>query len=105
MAFRKYKADEIRNSMATAGIHNIEFLSTLKQWVQSGQPFSGEIFIEDQNKYLIYQLDRQRNTMVKFSDTSQIEHKMIPKSSNKIGRNELCPCGSGRKFKYCCGSV
>lgn len=22
-------------------------------------------------------------------------------SNNKIGRNELCPCGSGKKFKYC----
>jgi uncharacterized protein len=22
----------------------------------------------------------------------------------KIGRNELCPCGSGKKFKTCCGS-
>ncbi len=21
----------------------------------------------------------------------------------KIGRNELCPCDSGRKFKKCCG--
>ena len=21
----------------------------------------------------------------------------------KIGRNETCPCGSGRKFKNCCG--
>lgn len=21
---------------------------------------------------------------------------------NKIGRNDMCPCGSGRKFKYCC---
>jgi hypothetical protein len=20
----------------------------------------------------------------------------------KIGRNELCPCGSGRKYKHCC---
>ena len=23
-------------------------------------------------------------------------------SANKIGRNELCPCGSGKKFKRCC---
>ena len=23
-------------------------------------------------------------------------------STPKIGRNELCPCGSGIKFKYCC---
>jgi hypothetical protein len=22
---------------------------------------------------------------------------------NRIGRNELCPCGSGRKYKRCCG--
>lgn len=22
----------------------------------------------------------------------------------KVGRNDLCPCGSGRKFKHCCGS-
>lgn len=25
-------------------------------------------------------------------------------SSGKIGRNELCPCGSGKKFKKCCGA-
>lgn len=23
----------------------------------------------------------------------------------KIGRNELCPCGSGRKYKKCCGAT
>ena len=23
----------------------------------------------------------------------------------KIGRNDLCPCGSGRKYKHCCGSA
>jgi uncharacterized protein len=22
----------------------------------------------------------------------------------KVGRNEPCPCGSGRKYKRCCGS-
>jgi uncharacterized protein len=27
-----------------------------------------------------------------------------PVRSAKIGRNALCPCGSGRKFKKCCGS-
>ena len=23
---------------------------------------------------------------------------------NKIGRNEPCPCGSGKKYKKCCGA-
>ena len=22
----------------------------------------------------------------------------------KIGRNDPCPCGSGKKYKFCCGS-
>jgi hypothetical protein len=25
-------------------------------------------------------------------------------SSQRVGRNELCPCGSGKKFKKCCGA-
>ena len=27
----------------------------------------------------------------------------FPASTGKIGRNARCPCGSGLKFKYCCG--
>jgi uncharacterized protein len=27
-----------------------------------------------------------------------------PRRSQKIGRNEPCPCGSGRKYKKCCGA-
>lgn len=26
-------------------------------------------------------------------------------SSKHIGRNELCPCGSGKKYKHCCGKL
>ena len=26
------------------------------------------------------------------------------KSSDKVGRNDLCPCGSGKKYKKCCGA-
>ncbi len=27
----------------------------------------------------------------------------IKREQAKVGRNELCPCGSGKKFKQCCG--
>ncbi len=27
----------------------------------------------------------------------------VPKARVKVGRNEQCPCGSGKKFKRCCG--
>lgn len=26
----------------------------------------------------------------------------MPTVSNKVGRNDLCPCGSGKKYKKCC---
>ena len=26
-----------------------------------------------------------------------------PAGSRKVGRNEPCPCGSGKKYKKCCG--
>ncbi|SCY86297.1 preprotein translocase subunit SecA [Alkaliphilus peptidifermentans] len=26
------------------------------------------------------------------------------KKENEVGRNEVCPCGSGKKYKKCCGS-
>ncbi|SPB15526.1 yecA family protein [Caballeronia novacaledonica] len=26
------------------------------------------------------------------------------RTSEKVGRNEPCPCGSGRKYKHCCGA-
>jgi uncharacterized protein YecA (UPF0149 family) len=27
-----------------------------------------------------------------------------PKPLDKIGRNDPCPCGSGKKYKKCCGA-
>jgi preprotein translocase subunit SecA len=31
------------------------------------------------------------------------KQKPVQASSRKIGRNEPCPCGSGKKYKKCCG--
>lgn len=29
----------------------------------------------------------------------------VKPTAQKVGRNEPCPCGSGKKFKHCCGAV
>ena len=31
------------------------------------------------------------------------KRSMIVVKGKKIGRNEPCPCGSGKKYKQCCG--
>ena len=37
------------------------------------------------------------------SDLEKLLNPPRPVQSEKIGRNDPCPCGSGKKFKKCCG--
>ena len=34
----------------------------------------------------------------------QMQQKQVQRSGDKIGRNEACPCGSGKKYKRCHGA-
>lgn len=56
-----------------------DWLYELPQW--------DEIFTEEQKKEL-YKEQKKSGTVVK---------------GPKIGRNDPCPCGSGKKYKHCCG--
>jgi preprotein translocase subunit SecA len=38
-----------------------------------------------------------------FSDTRELQKQMPVKVEQKIGRNDPCPCGSGKKYKNCHG--
>ncbi len=33
-----------------------------------------------------------------------VKKRPIVRASDKVGRNDPCPCGSGKKYKKCCGS-
>jgi hypothetical protein len=37
------------------------------------------------------------------ADRIQPDNRALPRHS-KVGRNDPCPCGSGKKYKKCCGS-
>ena len=56
-----------------------DWLYELPQW--------NDIFTEEKRKEL-YKEQKKSGTVVK---------------PHKIGRNDPCPCGSGKKYKYCCG--
>jgi len=40
---------------------------------------------------------------VESSGDSDEGEKPRQRKSDKIGRNDPCPCGSGMKYKKCCG--
>ena len=58
-------------------------------------------------------LKRIKNDLIKFllniniviSEKNENERENINEKSKKVGRNEKCPCGSGKKYKFCCGSI
>ena len=56
-----------------------EWLYNLEQW--------NDIFSEEKRKEL-YKEQKRSTTIVK---------------EKKVGRNDKCPCGSGKKYKHCCG--
>ncbi len=56
-----------------------EWLYTLEQW--------NSILTPERQKEL-YKEQKSSTTIVK---------------DKKVGRNDPCPCGSGKKFKHCCG--
>ena len=56
-----------------------EWLYTLPQW--------NDILPEDKRKEL-YKKQKKSGTVI---------------VGKKVGRNDPCPCGSGKKYKFCCG--
>ncbi len=38
-----------------------------------------------------------------FADGEMVKKKPVKRETAKVGRNEPCPCGSGKKYKKCCG--
>ena len=56
----------------------------------------------DKNKQETKQLSAQIGMLMK-QGKKPIMVQQTPVKHKKIGRNEPCPCGSGKKFKNCCG--
>ncbi len=38
-----------------------------------------------------------------YSDGEPVKPETFKRENPKVGRNEPCPCGSGKKYKKCCG--
>lgn len=45
--------------------------------------------------------DPNRNISTRLAQ--YLHHTGQPRKTGKVGRNETCPCGSGKKYKKCCG--
>ena len=57
------------------------------------------VHLEQDRSFIGDQIDDDSMTV------NQVPEKIVPiHSDDKVGRNETCPCGSGKKHKKCCGT-
>ncbi|MDR3515667.1 MAG: YchJ family protein [Azospirillaceae bacterium] len=68
-------------------------------WVEFVARFSldGKEYLHHESSRFLYRLDRWW-----YSDGIMGPR---PRAVTKVGRNDLCPCGSGKKYKKCCGAA
>ena len=68
--------------------------------------------IQDETVRRLYSVRLQKNEEVKRQRVANVTSESVggdgtvkkqPRKVKKIGRNEPCPCGSGKKYKNCCG--
>ncbi len=59
---------------------NAQWLYELEEW---------EPLLTKEKRAELYKIEKSSKTVVK---------------PPKVGRNDPCPCGSGKKYKFCCGS-
>lgn len=61
-------------------------------------------FLTEEGPQIHHELSQfhKRDGVWYYSDSSQPSQTVV-RVSPKVGRNDPCPCGSGKKYKKCCG--
>ena len=99
--------DHLRESVSLRGYANED---PLQAYVREGfQMFDAMLdsISKDITLYLLKAEIRQnlevKQVKGRTNDSKDASPKKTVKNGKKVGRNDPCPCGSGRKYKQCCG--
>jgi preprotein translocase subunit SecA len=61
---------------------------------------------EEKNKITSTKQDMENKSSFNgLPKSKQMQPKDNPETWGRVGRNQTCPCGSGKKFKHCHGSL
>ena len=106
--------DQMSSLRQSIRLQSYAQLNPLREYQEIGyEMFTNMIAsIEDDVVQLInraqVQQNLQREEVAKPTGTSGGSDEPVKrrpvKAADKVGRNDPCPCGSGRKYKHCCGA-
>ncbi len=98
----------MRNWSRNSEWHKLEVIET-----NDGGPDDSEgqvEFIAHYSEKGVKKIHHERASFIKedntwfFKDAETIKPQQYIRPTPKVGRNEPCPCGSGKKHKKCCGA-
>ena len=105
----EYKREGLRQfQQMLAGINDkFTDLFFKARWVQRealNRIWSGQSAEHEQVDPSLAKFDQQREAALQSLQQQSAERpKPIARTKAKVGRNDPCPCGSGKKYKKCCG--
>lgn len=84
-------------------MHVSNFANNTPHWVLKGH-YPDELYSKNPIDFAdpSFRKDIDNQISGRFPDYKP--HELWNKIDNKVGRNDLCPCGSGLKYKKCCGA-
>jgi preprotein translocase subunit SecA len=87
------------------GLHAVGGRDPLMMYKQEGQAtFHGLLAgITHDVVHLIYRVGIKKEEAPAKSPMAQAAQRNEAAATKKVGRNDPCPCGSGKKYKKCCG--
>lgn len=62
-----------------------------------------EVRAENRKEDFASSLNRAHNDQRKAREKAEADNIQVVRTTPKVGRNDPCPCGSGKKYKHCCG--
>lgn len=123
-AYVKHEIDFIANScIRKEGENDIDMEETRRwseesEWLgltihgtKQGGPSDTEGVVEFSANYILKGLKDEHRELAGFKKVDgawlyaegQLVTTTVVRAGPKVGRNDPCPCGSGKKFKQCCG--
>ena len=92
----EYKREGFEMFMEMIGLVKQQVITTL---------FRIQLVQEDEVERLARE-QREKKQQMQMSHGEAGDHKKpVTRDATKVGRNDPCPCGSGRKYKRCCGKA
>ena len=103
--------DQMAELRQGIGLQSYAQMNPLREYQDTGFRLFEELIVnieEDVTRYVLRAQIRQNLERVQVAkpvstSSGKEENKRKPRTVKKIGRNDLCPCGSGKKYKNCHG--